>query len=84
MKKLMMLAVALAAAANAPAARAESEVDEATRSKLTEQLTAEGYEVRKIEMEDGKIEVYALKDGTKYALYFDDGLTLVETKQDAS
>ncbi|RMD92471.1 MAG: PepSY domain-containing protein [Alphaproteobacteria bacterium] len=32
-----------------------------------------GYEVRKSQMEDGFIEVYALKDGSRYEVYVDAG-----------
>jgi hypothetical protein len=34
-------------------------------------LTAEGYDVRKVESEDGQIEVYAVKDGKRLEIYVD-------------
>lgn len=80
MKKFLMFAT-IAALSFGQMARAGGEVDPATKDKLTVQLVAEGYEVRKIEMEDGKIEAYALKDGEKYELYFDADLVLIETRQ---
>lgn len=57
--------------------------DAATQSKITEQLTAEGYEVRKIDSEDGMIEVYAIKDGKMYELYLDADLKIVKTKEES-
>ena len=45
-------------------------------------LASLGYEVRKGEMEDGMIEVYALKDGKRYELYLDAALQIVRTKID--
>lgn len=80
MKKFLVLA-AVAALSFGQMAHAGDTVDAATKDKLTAQLVAEGYEVRKIEMEDGKIEAYALKDGKKYELYFDADLKLIETKE---
>jgi len=56
-------------------AAASSELDGATLGKSADEvkstLTAQGYEVRKIENEDGKIEAYALKDGKKFEIYVD-------------
>lgn len=63
----------------APAARAENEgaVDEATTAKITADLTALGYDVRKLAMEDGGIEVYAVKDGKTCELYLGADLKVV-------
>jgi hypothetical protein len=46
------------------------------------ELKAQGYEVRRMEMEDGYIEVYALKDGKRMELYFDSNLKQVTRKGD--
>lgn len=59
-------------------ALAEDEVDPALQEKLTAQLVAQGYDVRKIVMEDGKIEAYVVKDGETAELYFDETLTAIE------
>jgi hypothetical protein len=72
---------ALALALAAPAARAEDEVDSATQEKVTAQLTAEGYEVRKIEAEDGLIEAYVVKDGKAMSLFLDESLKVVKTEE---
>ncbi len=64
----------------APMAMASSdEIDAATRDKVTAELVAQGYDVRKMEMEDGMIEVYAVKDGKTYELYLDAALKVVKS-----
>lgn len=75
-----LVAVALALAA--PAARAEDDVDAATQEKVTAQLTAEGYEVRKIEREDGLIEAYVVKDGKTMSVFLDDQMNVVKTEEE--
>ena len=73
----LIAATAIATAIALPAnfAAASSELDGAmlgkTESEITASLTAKGYEVRKIEDEDGKLEAYALKDGKKFEVYVD-------------
>ena len=34
-------------------------------------LAAKGFEVRKVEAEDGELEAYAVKDGERYEIYVD-------------
>ena len=58
-----------------------NEADAATVAKATEVVAAEGYEVRKVEMEDGMIEVYAVKDGKTYELKLDAEYKVVETEE---
>jgi hypothetical protein len=57
------------------------EADAATVAKATEVVTAEGYEVRKVEMEDGLIEVYAVKDGKMWELKLDAEYKVTETEE---
>ena len=80
----MMVLAAVAAILLAEPMRAETgegEVDQATMDKITTQLTAEGYEVRKIVTEEGSFEVYALKDGKKYTVYLDAALKTTKTQE---
>ncbi len=42
-----------------------------TEAEITARLTEMGYEVRKIEAEDGKIEAYVVKDGKMAEIYVD-------------
>lgn len=49
-------------------------------AKLRTDLTAQGYDVRKIEAEDGMVEVYAIKAGKTVELYLDADLKIVKTK----
>jgi hypothetical protein len=84
--KTLPLIAALALAA--PMAHASDDSDKGygltaeKRAQITERLTSEGYEVRKIEMEDGEIEVYALKDGQRLELYLNDDLSVRRQKID--
>lgn len=73
----MIAGTALAAAIALPAglAAAASELDGAvlgtSADEIRANLTAQGYEVRKIKPEDGKLEAYALKDGKLLEVYVD-------------
>jgi hypothetical protein len=53
-----------------------------TKTEITEQLTQEGYEVRKIEAEDGFYEAYAIKNGVRYEIYLDKNLKIAKVKED--
>lgn len=66
----------------APAVQASERLDAATDARVRAELTAQGHDVRKIEKEDGLIEVYAVKDGKKWELYLDADLKIVRTKAD--
>ena len=80
MTKMLMLSMALAVTLGQPMLAADA-IDQATQDKITAQLTAQGYEVRQITAEDGKIEVYAIKDGKKATLYLDETLKVVGTTE---
>ena len=71
---------ALAVLSFAGPALASPEIDADTTAKVEQKLTAEGYEVRRVDSEDGMIEVYALKDGARLELYLDSDLNIVKTK----
>lgn len=58
--------LSLAAAAEMVGTQAGKTADEIKAS-----LAAQGYEVRKIEREDGKLEAYAVKDGKRLEIYVD-------------
>lgn len=81
MKRLIAPLTALALGANAAAA-SDGAVPAEIKEKITQQLTQEGYEVRKIEMEDGAYEAYALKDGLRYEIYLNADLEVIRTKAD--
>lgn len=63
---LAVASLGLAAAAEMVGMQAGKTADEIRAS-----LTAQGYEVRKVKPEDGKLEAYALKDGKLYEIYVD-------------
>ena len=69
MRKLAMVALlALATPALAEEVTMESMLG-TTLEEVQASLTAMGYEVRKAEMEDGKIEVYFVRDGKMGEVY---------------
>ncbi|SDG25053.1 PepSY domain-containing protein [Alloyangia pacifica] len=72
----------VAALLTSGAAFASPAIPEQTQAQVREKLTAEGYEVRRIDSEDGMIEVYAMKDGKKVELYLDDSLKIVRSKSE--
>ena len=43
-------------------------------------LVAQGYEVRKIDMEDGMFEAYVIKDGKRAEVIVDSAMNIVETR----
>ena len=86
MNKVLTLALCLGLTAPVAAfassdngyARLTPETKEQIRTTLTEQ----GYEVRKIKMDDGYYEAYALKDGARLEIYLDKDLNIVRSKID--
>ncbi len=44
-----------------------------TKESVTKTLKEEGYEIRKVEVEDGCYEVYAMKDGKKFEFFSNPG-----------
>lgn len=53
-----------------------------TMEMIRTTLTEQGYEVRKIKMEDGLYEAYTIKDGKKAEIYLDAKLNIVRGKDD--
>ncbi|MDT8342845.1 MAG: PepSY domain-containing protein [Thermohalobaculum sp.] len=84
MRTFAPLALALALALPAAAlASSDKAVSDAERARVTEVVTAQGYEVRKLDREDGMVEVYALKDGKRFELYVNPETgEIVKTKAD--
>jgi hypothetical protein len=78
------LAVATALSLSAPAgfASSSSEVSSEVSTQIQDKLTTQGYEVRKIQMEDGLYEVYVIKEGQRLELYLDTDLEIVRSKTD--
>lgn len=69
MRKLALIAlVALASPAFAEEVTIDSKLG-TTIDEVQASLTAMGYEVRKAEMEDGKIEVYFVREGNMGEVY---------------
>lgn len=82
MTRIIALALAIAAGGAALASEDYGRLDAATEEAIRTQLVADGYEVRKIEAEDGLYEAYAMKDGQRYEIYFDRDLKIVKSERD--
>lgn len=67
-------------AGGAATASSYDKISDEMRAQITTQLAADGYEVRKIEREDGMIEVYALKGGQRFEIYLDRDLNVTRIK----
>ena len=82
----LTIALALAAAMAVPAAGVYASSNETVPAETAQQirtkLTEQGYEVRKIKMEDGLYEAYVIKDGTRMELYLNTELEIVKQKTD--
>ena len=61
---------------------AEATLTPEVEQKIKDTLTAQGYEVGKIKIEDGMYEVYAKKGGEKIELFLNDKLEVVKTEND--
>ena len=84
MKKIILSTALIAATLAAPMAYASSKtrISEEQQNQIRTRLTEQGYDVRKIDSEDGQIEVYVIKDGKKLELYLDQNLEITRTKTD--
>lgn len=83
MMKKMILAAALSLAFTAGAAFASEVVlTDAIEAQIKETLTAQGYVVGKIKVEDGLFEAYAKKDGQKFEVFLNEKMEIVKTVED--
>lgn len=78
-----LLPLTLAVCLAGPALASDSlKLDADTEAQIRTTLTEDGYDVRKIEVEDGMYEAYATKDGHKYEVFLDASLTVVKIEED--
>lgn len=82
MNRILLATAVVAALLSAPAFAEGTELplDDATKAQITTLLTEQGYEVRKIQIEDGEYEAYAIKDGKKLEIFLDKDMKIVRTK----
>ena len=57
-------------------------ISDVDRARIEQAVTAQGYEMKRMEMEDGEIEVYATKDSVRYELYLDREFNIIKVEQD--
>lgn len=81
--KLKIAATALAVAAAAGIAFASTDRPAATTdttNSIATALAAKGYQVQKVEAEDGGYEAKAFKDGQLYEIYLDKDLNILRSE----
>lgn len=77
------LAFATAMTATAPVFASEAvTLDQKTEQAIRERLTNQGYEVRKVKVEDGMYEAYVMKDGKRAEVILNKDLEVVRVKSD--
>ena len=64
-------AISLAAGLALAAAVTEGSYAGKDGAEITKSLQAQGYQVRKVEIEDGYLEAYAMLEGHRYEIYVD-------------
>ena len=82
MNRILIATAFAATLLSAPAFAEDNEMplDDATRAQITAMLTEQGFEVRKVQIEDGEYEAYAIKDGKKLEIFMDKDLNILRTK----
>lgn len=85
--RMTMIVAALCAAMTAQPALASEHGDDddgmsmESRDEIRMMLEEDGWDVRKMEAEDGLIEAYVVKDGKSYELYLDETGEIVRRKE---
>jgi hypothetical protein len=64
------------------AAFAEVDLTPEVKAKIEDMLKAQGYEVRKIKVEDGMYEAYVVKGDEKAELYLNEKLEIVKNAEE--
>ncbi|GGO51983.1 Peptidase propeptide and YPEB domain-containing protein [Roseovarius pacificus] len=80
MTRIIALALAITAGTMAQASDNYIKIDPAKIQQIETLLTEQGYDVRKIEMDDGLYEADALKDGARYEFNLLRDLSVMETE----
>lgn len=80
MTRIIALALAITAGTMAQASDDYIRIDPAKTRQIETLLTEQGYDVRKIEMDDGLYEAYALKDGARYEFNLHRDLYVMESE----
>lgn len=78
--KIALLALGLTFLSPAATAFAEVVLTPEVEKNIKDALTAQGYDVGKIKIEDGMYEAYAKKDGSKYEVFMNEKLEIVKVK----
>lgn len=82
MKSLIAASALTLSLASTALASSDDKVSPDMDQKIRAQLTEQGYEVAKIESDDGLYEAYARKDGQRYEIYLNAALEIVKVEKD--
>jgi len=81
MTRIMALALAVSLGGIVQASDYDT-VDTAKAEEIEAMLVEQGYDVRRIKIEDGLYEAYAMKDGQRLEIYVNDDLEIIRTEID--
>jgi len=81
MTRIIALALAVSLGGIAQASDYDT-VDTAKAEEIEAMLVEQGYDVRRIKIEDGLYEAYAMKDGQRLEIYVNDDLEIIRTEID--
>lgn len=82
MKMKLIAAAALSLALTAGAAFADVALTDEIAAQIKQTLTAQGYDVGKIKVEDGLFEAYVKKDGKKFEVFLNEKMEIVKSETD--
>jgi len=84
MSKLVIKSLIAAAVMNTTFAFASDDLplNDAVKAEIVATLSAQGYEVGKIKIEDGLYEAYAKKDGERFEVFLDTEMKVIRIKED--
>lgn len=84
MSKLLLTSLITATALSVSLAQAGErlQLNAEVKQRINASLTAQGYQVGKIKIEDGLYEAYAKKDGMRFEVFLDSDMNVVRVKED--
>ncbi|WP_306154355.1 PepSY domain-containing protein [Roseovarius sp. MMSF_3281] len=80
MTRIIALTLAIAAGTVAHASDDYMRIDPSKADQIETRMTEKGYDLRKIEMDDGMYEVDAIKNGVRYEFNLDRDLAIMESE----
>ena len=79
---ILAVAIALAVPVTGAFATSSQGISQEVTAQIRAKLTEQGYDVRKIKMEDGLYEAYVVRGGVRQELYLNSQLEILDRKSD--